>query len=481
MGRADGILIHPLPRQSWPAKQKEKLEQLGAINHLSAAGSVLSQQVRALPPGSGRNKLFGRLTQAVRSLCMLSDFDGRLSTFRDMKLGACPEGLERQRRAVSIGYDASTVSRGAKLFPIDSPVPAIQELRSKRVEALLQASFLFLCDGGGRVFNGSGLQTLVQKSLDAMGAQNFALLDSMKAFQTSSQNHVKCQMGLLTHLSFIYQCEIRDDSRITLSVIWVKRLQEDEEEDSDSQNGSTGLRFCKAPIESFDLSDPLRATKLLAWLQTISLWALEERFDAVQVAQQLDEGRHRRFQQANIALLEDFGANLSTSWLSDRVLNTIPAPNSFQRRVVIAAESPLRGILREPPKQPPPKAKSTLPPQTLSWKGLIPSHKLAGTLPKDSERRNTKHSRSSPIDTPSDKMTGPFSRSISAERHKTPKRRKTGDLAERLGLMTVIYDNVAKSSKSPVANAGAIPSPSEAIAHHGYHPVQLRNPVGIAV
>ena len=192
-------------------------------------------------------------------------------------------------------------------------------------------------------------------------------------------------------------------------------------------------KYCRAPIESFDLSDTRQAARLLAWLQSISSWALKERIEALRVAQQLDEVRQRRFQQANMSLLQEFGANLSTAWLSSNILSGIPSPSAVQHHFTWSIRSSPSVSGPRPRGRPTPtnEKKGRVPtppppPPTLAWQGLLPSHKLEG-FPKVFGMSPTEKSTTSlPVHLSSDTS-------------------KKADLAHRLNMMATIYDSYVMS------------------------------------
>ena len=482
MGRSSCLLAHPLPKHSWPARQKEKLDQPDATKRFDKLSVKLCQKTQASVALRDRIGIFEHLTDALQSVCDLYEFDRHISIYRDLKMGESPAGSRPRHRACAVGYSPTALARGhGSLFPVDSPVPMLEDLRLKRYEAIVQASFLLFGDGASRAFKGSSIPSVVQDSLRAMGQENFDMLDPQKAFQTSSFNHVGCQLGLLSHLTFIYQCEIREDAKVMLSVIWVKVVQdEDDASSTSSDDGRQALRYCKAPIEAFDLTDVKQAAKLFAWLHSISKWALRERLEALRMAQQLDEVRQKRFLQANISILQEFGADLGTAWLADDILKAIPCPTSFDPRSVRSrsearsaarsagrsAKSPVsslstRRIPDKPPVIPakrPRKDKSPsppllklepepTPPPTIAWKGLLPPHKLEG-FPKDA----TGPATTSPVDrthTSSTESGASDGRSVSLERQIATKKKQKRVFSERLVLMTAIYDSVLPSPTNP--------------------------------
>jgi hypothetical protein len=461
MGRSDGLVLHPLPKHSWPARQKEKLDKPGATDSFLAISSLLCQQMQASVPRQERTKVFHHLTEAVQSVCDMKEFVHYLSVFRDMKVTGSPagstggsRGTSRPRhRAVAVGYNPIGLSRSdGSLFPIESPMPNIDDLRLRRHDAIMEASFLLVGDGASRAFRGSGIPVVLQKSLLAMGQENFDMIDPMKAFQGSSFNHVGCPLGLLSHLTFIYQCEIRDDASITLNAIWAKLLQDDDGGNGDSPGveGSTyRLRYCKASIDSFNAMDPRQAAKLFAWIHSIGQWALKERHEALKMAQQLDEVRQRRFQHANISLLQEFGADLSTTWLSDHILKSVPGPPIIEHlaeqnvRIGRSPASTKSKSLQSPAKKervptPPGPPQPPTPPPTMAWKGLLPAHKLAG-FPKEHVSGLPNGSATSPAVT----VVSPSGRSSGRSSGKETEKQK--ELAQRLLLMTKIYDAILQS------------------------------------
>jgi hypothetical protein len=458
MGRSNGLVFHPLPMHSWPARQKEKLDKAGATDSFLTISSMLCQQMQASVPQQERTKVFHHLTEAVQSVCDMKEFVNYLSVFRDMKVTSspggstgCSRGGSRPRhRAVAVGYNPIGLSRSdAALFPIGSPTPDIDDLRLRRHDAIMEASFLLVGDGASRAFRGSGIPTILQKSLLAMGPENFAMIDPMKAFQGSSFNHVGCPLGLLSHLTFIYQCEIKDDATITLNVIWAKLLQDDDDDGAGSspgvEDGTYRLRYCKASIDSFNAREPRQAAKLFAWLHSIGQWALKERHEALKMAQQLDEVRQRRFQHANISLLQEFGADLSTTWLSDRILKSVPGRPTIEPlgeqnvRIGRSPASAKSKSLQSPAKKerapiPSGVPQPPTPPPTMAWKGLLPAHKLAG-FPKEHPSGLPSSSAASPAAT-----VVPLSGRSPSKETEMQK-----ELAQRLLLMTKIYDAILQS------------------------------------
>jgi hypothetical protein len=457
MGRSNGLVLHPLPKHSWPAKQKEKLDKPGATDSFLATSSLLCQQMQASVPRQERTKVFHHLTEAVQSICDMKEFVHHLSVFRDMKVTGSPggstggsRGASRPRhRAVAVGYNPIGLSRSdGSLFPIESPMPNVDDVRLRRHDAIMEASFLLVGDGASRAFRGSGIPAVLQKSLLAMGPENFEMIDPMKAFQGSSFNHVGCPLGLLSHLTFIYQCEIRDDATITLNVIWAKLLQNDDDGSGNSpgvEESTYKLRYCKAPIDSFNVMDPRQAAKLFAWIHSIGQWALKERHEALKMAQQLDGVRQRRFQHANISLLQEFGADLSTTWLSDHILKSVPGPPTLEHlaeqnvRIGRSPASARSKSLQSPAKKervPTPAGvpQPPTPPPTMAWKGLLPAHKLAG-FPKEHVSGLPNSSATSPAVT----VISPSGRSSGKETEMQK------ELAQRLLLMTKIYDAILQS------------------------------------
>jgi hypothetical protein len=442
MGQPDGLVIHPLPKHSWPARQKENLDKPGATDQVASLASEFSHQVQASPSPHGRSRQFQHLLDSLQRIHTQPEFDGRLSTLRDIKMGDSPVGSKPRHRAVAVSYDPQSLSCGnGSLFPLDTPVPTIEDLRSKRTEAAVQSSFLLIGDGSSRVFRGSGVPAVLQRTLDALGADNLALLDPMKSFQTSSYNHVGCPLGLLSHLSFIYQCEIQENEKVTLSVVWVKTVDEEDEGYSSPEGSNISKKYCKAPIESFDLNDTRQTARLLAWLRSISSWALKERIEALRVAQQLDEVRQRRFQQANISLLQEFGADLSTTWLSGNILNGIPSPSAVQHHFTWSIRSSQSVSGSRPTNKAPPqdrkkgRAPTPPPPPTLAWQGLLPSHKLEG-FPKAFGVSPTQKS------------------TISLPIHLASDTNKKPDLARRLSMMAKMYESFLRSPNNGHGNPG---------------------------
>lgn len=435
MGQTEALVIHPLPKHSWPARQKENLDKPGATEQVTGLASELSHQIQTSPSPHGRSRQFQHLLDSLQRIHTQPELNGRLSILRDIKMGDSPVGSKPRHRAVAVSYDAQSLTQGhGSLFPLDTPVPAIEDLRSKRTEAAIQSSFLLIGDGSSRVFRGSGIPTVFQRTLDALGADNLALLDPMKSFQTSSYNHVGCPLGLLSHLSFLYQCEIRDNAKVMLSVIWVKTVDHEDEGYSSPEGSNISKKYCKAPIESFDLGDTRQSTRLLGWLRSICAWALKERIEALRVAQQLDEVRQRRFQQANISLLQEFGADLSTAWLSGSILNGIPSPSAIQHHFTWSVRSSSsasgsRGRSKASPQAEKKKRRSlTPPPPTLAWQGLLPSHKLEGFPKARGVSPTTKSTISLPIHLTSDP--------------------KKPDLARRLSIMAKIYDSFTRGTNT---------------------------------
>jgi hypothetical protein len=435
MVQPDGLVIHPLPKHSWPARQKENLDKPGATDKVAGLASELSRQVQASPSPHGRSRQFQHLLDSLQRIHTQPEFNGHLSTLRDIKMGDSPVGSKPRHRTVAVSYDAQSISHGnGSLFPLDTPVPTIEDLRSKRTEAAVQSSFLLIGDGSSRVFRGSGIPTVLQRTLDALGVDNLALLDPMKSFQTSSYNHVGCPLGLLSHLTFIYQCEIRENAKVTLSVVWVKTVDDEDEGYSSPEGSNTSKKYCRAPIETFDLNDTRQTARLLAWLRSISAWALKERFEALRVAQQLDEVRQRRFQQANISLLQEFGADLSTAWLSGNMLNGIPSPSAVQHHFTwsirsTSSTSGSRSRTKAPPQDEKIEKKQRSltppPPPTLAWQSLLPSHKLEGFPKAFGVSPATKSTISLPVHLASDT--------------------KKPDLARRLSIMAKMYDSFLRS------------------------------------
>jgi hypothetical protein len=455
MGRSNGLVPHPLPKHSWPAKQKEKLDKPGATDSFLAISSMLCQQMQASVPQQERTKVFQHLTEAVQSVCDMKEFVHYLSVFRDMRVtgsaGGSRGGSRPRHRAIAVGYNPIGLSRSdGSLFPFNSPMPNAEDLRLRRHDAIMEASFLLVGDGASRAFRGSGIPAILQKSLLAMGPENFDMIDPMKAFQGSSFNHVGCPLGLLSHLTFIYQCEIRDDGAITLNVIWIKLLQDDDEGSGSSpgvEDGTYRLQYCKASIDSFNVMDPRQAAKLFAWIHSIAQWALKERHEALKMAQQLDDVRQRRFQHANISLLQEFGADLSTPWLSDHILKSVPGPPAIEHlagqnvRIGRSPASTRSKSLQSPAKKervPTPPVQQQLqpptPPPTMAWKGLLPAHKLAG-FPKEHASRLPSSSGTSPAAT----VVSLSGRSSGRETEMQK------ELAQRLLLMTKIYDAILHS------------------------------------
>jgi hypothetical protein len=462
MGRSNDLVPHPLPKHSWPARQKERLDKPGATDSFLATSSMLCQQMQASVPQQERTKVFHHLTEAVQSVCDMKEFVHYLSVFRDMKVTGSPGGSaggsrSRSRprhRAVAVGYSPIGLSRSdGSLFPINSPMPNVEDLRLRRHDAIMEASFLLVGDGASRAFRGSGIPVILQKSLLAMGPENFDMIDPMKAFEGSSFNHVGCPLGLLSHLTFIYQCEIRDDGTITLNVIWAKLLQDGDDGSGSSpgvDDGTYRLRYCKASIDSFNVMDPRQAAKLFAWIHSIAQWALKERHEALKMAQQLDEVRQRRFQHANISLLQEFGADLSTTWLSDHILKSVPGPPTIEHlagqnvRIGRSPASTRSKSLQSPAKKErvptPPvlQQQPPTPPPTMAWKGLLPAHKLAG-FPKEHASGLPNSSATSPAAT----VVSLSGRSSGRSSGKETEMQK--ELAQRLLLMTKIYDAILQS------------------------------------
>jgi hypothetical protein len=460
MARSNGLVPHPLPKHSWPARQKERLEKPGATDPFLAMSSMLCQQMQASVPQQERTKLFHHLTEAIQSVCDMKEFVNILSVFRDMKVvdspggsrGGSRGGSKPRHRAIAVGYNPITLSRSeGSLFPLDSPIPTIEDLRLRRHDAIMEASFLLVGDGASRAFRGPEIPIILQNSLLAMGPENFDMIDPMKAFQGSSFNHVGCPLGLLSHLTFIYQCEIRDDGKITLSVIWAKLLKDDDEGSSDDiQDGTYRLQYCKSAIDSFNVMDPRQAAKLFAWIHSIAKWSLKERLEALRMAQQLDEVRQRRFQHANISLLQEFGADLSTTWLSEQILRSIPGPPTLERQNMRIGRSPAstksKSLQSHNKKErvpaPPGPPQPPTPPPTMAWKGLLPAHKLAG-FPKDGSSLPSHSQTSSTTNT----IISPSGREISADKFMASRRNKETqkELAQRLMLMTAIYERILQS------------------------------------
>lgn len=112
---------------------------------------------------------------------------------------------------------------------------------------------------------------------------------------------------------------------------------------------------------------------------------LKERFEALGLTQQLDKVRQACFQHANISLLQEFGADLSTPRLSEQILRAMPSPHTLERQNVRVSHAPAstrskslephteKGRVLTPPVPPVPP---TLSP-TIAWKGLLPAHNLA--------------------------------------------------------------------------------------------------------
>jgi hypothetical protein len=461
MGRSTPLVPHPLPKHSWPARQKEKLDKPGAADAFLQISTMLCQQMQASVPQQERTKVFHHLTEAVQSVCDMKEFVNKLSVFRDMKVTGSPGGSAGSRngskprhRVVSVGYNPITLSRGdASIFPLDSPVPNIEDMRRRRHDAIMEASFLLVGDSASRAFRGSTVPVILQSSLLAMGPENFEMIDPMKAFQGSSFTHVGCPLGLLSHLTFIYQCEIRDDGKITISVIWAKLLKDDEDGSSDGwDDGTYRLQYCKAGIDSFNVMDPRQAAKLFAWMHSIAKWSLKERLEALRMAQQLDEVRQRRFQHANISLLQEFGADLSTTWLSEQILKSIPGPPTLERRSMRIGRSPastrsksLQSRTKKTPEPTPagPQRQRTPPPPTIAWKGLIPAHKLAG-FPKEDGASLPARSRTT---TTTNTIRSPSGRELAADKLMASRKEKEtqAELAQRLILMTAIYEKILQS------------------------------------
>jgi hypothetical protein len=461
MGRSNTLVPHPLPKHSWPARQKEKLEKPGATDAFLTISSMLCHQMQASVPQQERTKVFHHLTEAIQSVCDMKEFINNLSVFRDMKVTDSPGGsrdgssggLKPRHRAVAVGYNPITLSRSeGSLFPLDSPLQSMEDLRLRRHDAIMEASFLLLGDSASRAFRGSGVPVILQKSLLAMGPENFDMIDPMKAFQGSSFNHVGCPLGLLSHLTFIYQCEIRDDGKITLSVIWAKLLRDDEEWSNDGvENGSYRLQYCKAAIDSFNVMDPRQAAKLFAWMHSIAQWSLKERLEALKMAEQLDEVRQRRFQHANVSLLQEFGADLSTAWLSEQIVKSIPSPPTLESpnmRIGGSQASTRSKSLQSRTKKervptPPGPPQPPIPPPTMAWKGLLPAHKLAG-FPKEGGSPFPNRSQTSST---TNTIISPSGRERSGDNFITSRRdkEKEKELAQRLMLMSAIYERILQS------------------------------------
>jgi hypothetical protein len=460
MGRSKTLVPHPLPKHSWPAKQKEKLEKPGATDAFLTISSMLCHQMQASVPQQERTKVFHHLTEAIQSVCDMKEFINNLSVFRDMKVtdspggsrGGSSGGSKPRHRAVAVGYNPITLSRSeGSLFPLDSPLASMEDLRLRRHDAIMEASFLLLGDSASRAFRGSGIPLILQNSLLAMGPENFDMIDPMKAFQGSSFNHVGCPLGLLSHLTFIYQCEIRDDGKITLSVIWAKLLKGDEQVSNDGiEDGTYRLQYCKAAIDSFNVMDPRQAAKLFAWMHSIAQWSLKERLEALKMAQQLDEVRQRRFQHANISLLQEFGADLSTAWLSEQIIKSIPGPPTLESPGMRIGRSPASTrskslpsrIKKERVLSPPVPPQPPTPPPTMAWKGLLPAHKLAGFPKEHSSSFPNRSQTSSTTNTVISPSAGELSgESTFSQRDKA----KQKELAQRLMLMTAIYERILQS------------------------------------
>ena len=486
MGRSNDLSAHALPKHSWPARQKEKLDKPGATDRFNAVSSKLCEQMQASVPLGERTKMFHQLTEAVQSICDSHEFQRNISIFWDMKVHESPVSAKTvstgssparsrsasrpRHRAVAVGYCPNGLSRSQRaLFPVDSPIPDIEGLRIQRQETIAKAAFLLVGDSGSRAFSGSGVPKILQHSLLAMGPENFDMINPMKAFQGSSFNHMGCPLGLLSHLTFIYQCEIRDDGKITLNVIWVKVVKEEDDDSSvASENTTYKLRYCKAPVDSFDLTIPQKAAKLFAWLHAINKWALKERFEALKLAQQLDEVRHRRFQNANVSLLQEFGADLTTEWLSEQILKSIPSPPTLDRQSIgSSVGSPATNMrktlakrakkqLSPPPPtvQPPPPT----PPPMMAWKGLIPAHKLDG-FPRKDEFKVPDRTRASSAD--ANMSSG---REVSAVKFLSSGTDKNADFHQRLLMMTAIYDAILKSPQRARLEADIHLHPNSAVS-----------------
>lgn len=484
MGRSNGLVLCPLPKHSWPGRQKEKLDQPAASDPFLSISSMMCQQMKVTMPQQERTRVFHYLTEAVQTVCDMKEFVNHLSFFRDMNATKSPgesRGSSKPRhRAVAVGYNPLTLSHSeGSLFSVDSPIPNVEYSRTRRHDATMEASFLLVGDGASRAFRGSAIPIILQNSLLAMGRENLNLIDPMKAFQGSSLNHVGCPLGLLSHLTFIYQCEIRDDGKVTLSVLWVKLLHDDDDEGSNVviEDGTYRLQYCKASIDSFNVMDPRQAAKLFAWIHSIAQWSLKERLEALRVARQLDEVRRRRVKHANISLLQEFGADPSMTWLSEQTLKAIPGPSTLGRSNVRVDRAPTASRrsksleprtkkeqtpttpmlpLRLPPRLPPQPPAS---PPAMTRKGLLPAYHLAGgpnaygsslLVPNRSQTSST----SDTVISPSQKK--PSADKLIASVMKDKKRPK--ELAERLMLMTAIYDAILQNPKRGELAADTLPS-----------------------
>lgn len=398
MARSSILSSLPLPKHSWPARQKEKLNRPGATDRFIAMSSTFCEQAHLTVPPQKRTTMFHHFTEGLQSICDLYEFERYISSFWDTKVLDSPRpgssrgtsrsgsrgGSRRRHGAVVVGYSPDGLSQShGLLFPLHSPTPAVESLRLQKYDAILRSSFLLVGDGSSRAFRNSGIPTALQYSLFAMGTDNFDMINPMKAFQGSSFNHKGCPLGLLSHLIFIYQCEIRDDGKATLSVLWVQVAQdEDDGSGITVEDGSHRLQYCKALLDIFDITEQQQVAKLFAWLHAINTWALGERLEAFKLAQQLDEARQRRYRHAKISILQDFGADLSTAWLSDQVLThmTESSSSGSQSFGSMSSRSPATNMRRNLAKYDRGVQESAslfvpivleLPPSTMAWDGLL--------------------------------------------------------------------------------------------------------------
>ena len=464
MGQSDGLFIHPLPKHSWPATQKGKLDQPGAADQFMSIAAGLSEQMAACVSPQEQATKFHHLIKGYQSVINQCKYDRSLAVFSDLKINDSPGGSRPRHRAVAVSYNQAALSRGrGNLFPVESPIPLLEELRVRRYEAILQAAFLLIGDAKSRAFRGTRVSDILQNSLCAMGVENFAMLDPQKAFQNSSFTHVGVPLGLLSQLTFLYQCEILEDARVVLSAVWVKIVVDDKDSVGSDDDGGRRLKFCKAPIESFDVTNCDQAAKLLAWFRAISRWSLKERLEAVRMAQRLDEVRQRRFQATNIAILQEFGADLATSWLAEDVLRAFPASYPVQRPQIRSAESGsarsrhssakhLKRKRMTTPPAPPPS-----PPPTMAWQSLIPPHKLQG-FPRETSRGPLGNADKTP-EMP-DKKAGASSQTTVSKGRSVVSGDKTKQaLGHRLIQMTAVYDAVLSNpdKKSYLESQGPTP------------------------
>lgn len=191
------------------------------------------------------------------------------------------------------------------------------------------------------------------------------------------------------------------------------------------------------------------------------------------MARQLDEVRQRRVKHANISLLQEFGADPSTTWLSEQTLKAIPGPSALGWSTVKVGRAPVASRRSKsleprtkkertpttpmlPPRLPPQPPAS---PPAMTRKGLLPAHHLAGG-PNAYGSSLLAPNRSQTSST-SDTVISPSQRELSANEFiasmmKDKKRPK--ELAERLMLMTAIYDAILQNPRRGKLAADTLPS-----------------------